>query len=164
MVDKNRPPLISVNVANAEKPVAGTAAARQLHATAAFSVQLDGPGSLEYLTVSSRTHLEGMVKSFTEQVVAEAKAIEQREHVGKGPPEVTAAHISEAWWVMRRKVRRGRRPFLTFLLRAIETLGAAGIGIGATNYSKRWGAVTFIVCVLIVCAAFVCEAFALRGD
>jgi hypothetical protein len=75
-----------------------------------LSVRLEGLVILNHLTSNSKTHLEARIEQFTTQVITEAKAIEQREHVGKGPPEVTAAHIDEAWWVLRRRIRGARRP------------------------------------------------------
>lgn len=104
------------------------------------------------------------MQSFAAQVVKEAKAIEQNEHAGKGPPEVTAAHIEEAWWVTRRKVRHARNTTFLVALRALETLGAAGIGVGASNYLARWGIVTFMASLLLTCGSFVWEIFVIRTD
>lgn len=128
--------------------------------SAAVSVRFDDGTALDNLTPNSRSHLCALMASFASQVVKEAKAIEQSEHAGKGPPEVTAAHVEEAWWVSRRRVRRARNAKLLILLRAFETLGAAGVGVGASNYLAKWGIVTFMACLLLTCVAYVLETFA----
>jgi hypothetical protein len=126
------------------------------------AVRLEGAEGLDHLTQSSKTHLEIRLRDFTVQVVAEAKAIEQREHAGKGPPEVTAAHVDEAWWVVRRRIRRARHPILTLLARAFETFGAAGIGVGASLFQARWGPTVFMASCLITMSAFLLEAFLVK--
>jgi hypothetical protein len=82
---------------------------------------------LQHLSPASRGHLRARVEQFTMQVLREGKATEESEHVGKGPPEVTAAHIDEAWWVMRRRVRRSRYPVLEVIVRVLQVPGASGI-------------------------------------
>jgi hypothetical protein len=155
-----KPPSMALNLA----PGSGRSGIAEPRKPDALLVRLEGAEAFDHLTSHSKAHLEGSLKDFSIQVISEAKAIEQREHAGKGPPEVTAAHIDEAWWVMRRRIRRARRPGLAVFLRLVETLGSAGMGVGGTNYAKTWGAVTFMICVLIVSGAFVAEAFAFRSE
>ena len=45
---------------------------------------------LQHLTPASRGHLRARVEQLTTQVLGEGKAIEEGEHVGKGPPAITA--------------------------------------------------------------------------
>ncbi len=137
-----------------------------------ISVRLDGVDGLDHLTVNSRSHLEGRIRDFTVQVIAEAKAVEQREHAGKGPPEVTAAHIDEAWWVTRRRIRHAKHPVLQVLARGLETFGAAGIGVGAsvflssgaTDFQKKWSPLVFIASCLVTMGAFLLEVYTSRRD
>ena len=129
-----------------------------------LTVRLDGAESLDHLTASSKTHLEGRIQQFTVQVVAEAKAIEQREHAGKGPPEVTAAHIDEAWWVLRRRIRGAKHPILVVLARTIQAFGAAGVGVGATSFQAKWGQVVFMICCVATFGAFLLEMYAGKRD
>lgn len=137
-----------------------------------ISVKLDGVEGLDHLTMNSRAHLEGRIRDFTVQVIAEAKAVEQREHAGKGPPEVTAAHIDEAWWVIRRRIRHARHPVLQGLARCLETIGTAGIGVGATvflssgatDFQKKWSPLVFIASCLVTMVAFLLEVYTSRRD
>jgi hypothetical protein len=129
-----------------------------------ISVKLDGSDGIEHLTAHSRAHLEGRIEQFTVQVVAEAKAIEQREHAGTGPPEVTAAHIDEAWWVLRRRIRSAKHPILAVVARVFEALGPAGIGVGATGMDARWGRAIFIVSCVATLGAFLLEVHATKQD
>lgn len=127
-----------------------------------LSLQLNGSDGLAHLTANSKSHLEGRVLDFAIQVIAEARAIEQREHAGKGLPEVTAAHIDEAFWVVRRRIRRAKHPYLTVVARACEVAGAAGIGVGATLFQAKWGPLIFISSCIVTLAGFVLESFTLR--
>jgi hypothetical protein len=161
MATEDKQPYLSINVAPHGE---GRAQAVPSRKSETVSVRLDGTEGLDHLTSNSKTHLEGRIQDFTVQVITEARAIEQREHAGKGPPEVTAAHIDEAWWVVRRRIRRARHPILTLTARAFETFGAAGIGVGATAFQKKWGSVVFIASCLATMAAFLLEAYTARRD
>jgi hypothetical protein len=114
---------------------------------------------LQHLTQHSVVHLEDQLGHFASQVVREAQAIEKSEHVGHGPPEVTAAHIDEAWWVARRRIRRRRHPYWLIFARAAETLGSAGFGVGATMLQKPSGVAVFIGSVVALLAGFLIEAY-----
>ena len=169
MAKENKPPSLSINVA----PLGGSRALGvPVDKSEPVSVRLEGSEGLAHLTNNSQAHLEGRIEQFTVQVIAEARAIEQREHAGKGPPEVTAAHIDEAWWVVRRRIRRARHPILAIIARALETLGAAGIGIGATIFlganttdlQKKWGPLTFILSCIATMGGFLVEEFTVRRD
>lgn len=129
-----------------------------------LAVRLDGLAILDHLTSNSKTHLEARIEQFTTQVITEAKAIEQREHVGKGPPEVTAAHIDEAWWVLRRRIRGARRPVLAGLSRAVQALGAAGLGIGGSSFQAKWGQTLFMVSSIVTFSAYLLEMYAGKRD
>jgi hypothetical protein len=98
------------------------------------------------------------------QVLREGKATEESEHVGKGPPEVTAAHIDEAWWVMRRRVRRSRYPVLEVIVWVLQVPGASGIGVGATAVQQTWGAVVFVAGSLVKLVGFLVEVHLSRKD
>jgi hypothetical protein len=160
MAKEVKPSFISMNVA---PPLEGRVQAAPRKGDG-ISIRLEDSEALDHLTLNSKTHLVGRIQDFTSQVIGEAKAIEQREHAGKGPPEVTAAHIDEAWWVIRRRIRGVRHPVLTTTARAFETFGAAGIGVGATAFQKKWGPIVFIVSCLITMGAFLLEAYSTRRD
>jgi hypothetical protein len=141
------------------------------HDSESLSLQLTGIEGAASLTKHSQEHLTGRIQDFTVQVITEARAIEKREHVGKGPPEVTAAHIDEAWWVIRRRIRRARHPVMTISARALQTFGAAGIGVGATVFLGsgsadflNWGPLLFVGSCLATFAGFLLEALGARGD
>jgi hypothetical protein len=117
----------------------------------------DGDGIL-YLTDNSIVHLQMRLSEFGTQVLKEARSIEHTEHVGSGAPEITAAHIDEAWWVSRRRIRRSKHPVLIAAMRIIETFGSAGVGIAATHLKDNWGAGLFIASTLFTVGAFLLEA------
>lgn len=100
------------------------------------------PGGREYFVKS--------IREYTEQLFNEAKNIEDIEHAGSGPPEITAAHVEEAKWVLiRRRRRQARSTRWTVILRIGMVLMSAAVGIGASNFTKSWGAVLCVVCVFI---------------
>ncbi|MGA2475351.1 MAG: hypothetical protein ABSF73_01905 [Terriglobia bacterium] len=121
-----------------------------------LEIQLDVV-ALEALTTASVPHLRRRVKDFVDRVLKEARSIEEAEHVGSGPPEITAAHIDEAWWVSRRRVRRSRHPMAKAGARAAQLFGGAGFGIGATHLQQTWGAALFIVSTLVLLGALLLE-------
>jgi hypothetical protein len=169
MAKENKPPSMSINLS---APGAGIGRVLPARKPELISVRLEGMEGLDHLTSNSQKHLEGRIQDFAVQVIAEARAIEQREHAGKGPPEVTAAHIAEAWWVIRRRIRHARHPILLVVARALETFGVAGIGVGATvflsvgvtDFQKKWSPIVFIASCLVTMGAFLLEVYTARRD
>ena len=141
----------------AAKPVADSAPAR-------LEIDLDDSGALDYLTTPSIFHMRTSLKDFVNRVLREARSIEKAEHVGTGPPEITAAHIDEAWWVTRRRIRRTRHPILRVIARVVQLFGVAGFGIGATHLQTTWGPGLFVVSAGAIIMAFLTEAYLARSD
>lgn len=133
-------------------------------APAGLEIELGESGALDHLTTASIFHMGTRLKDFASQVLREARSIEKAEHVGTGPPEITAAHIDEAWWVARRRIRRTRHPILRVIARVVQTFGVAGFGIGATHLQTTWGPGLFIVSAVAIILAFVTEAYLARTD
>jgi hypothetical protein len=103
------------------------------------------------LIPGGREYFNAAVKSYSQQLFSEAKNIEQIEHAGDGPPEITAAHVEEAKWVLvRRQRRQVRSSRWLFVLRVGQVLSSAAIGIGASNFSQTWGSVLCVVGVFLV--------------
>jgi hypothetical protein len=85
--------------------------------------------------------------------------------VGSGPPEITAAHIDEAWWVNRRRIRRSKHPFWGAVVRVAQAFGIAGFGIGVTSLkSKSWGPWVFAGCTVATFIAFLLEVYLQRTE
>src|SRR5258708_31834581 len=107
-----------------ELPTQGAAAATK----PSLAIQFNDDNELNHLTAHSVTHLTRRLGEFSLQVLREARSIEHTEHVGSGPPEITAAHIDEAWWVSRRRIRRSKHPILGAVARVTQAFGIAGFG------------------------------------
>jgi hypothetical protein len=130
-----------------------------------LDLQLTDGQALQHLTDPSITHLKNRLSDFSGQVLREARLIEKAEHVGSGPPEITAAHIDEAWWVSRRRIRRSKHPILNALARLTEVCGVAGFGIGASNLTaKSWGPTLFIISAIATIVAFLGEGYLARNE
>jgi len=120
--------------------------------------------TVTFLTTNSVNHIQMRLSDFAKQVLQEARAIEKTEHVGKGSPEITAAHIDEAWWVTRRRIRRARHPALMGLCRIVEGFGTLAVSVGATNLKSTWGIALFVGSVLVTATAYVVELQLARSD
>lgn len=102
------------------------------------------------LTVGAKRYFNCAVHEYAEKLTSESRNIEQMEHTGDGAPEITAAHVEEAKWVLIRRLRRsttkGKWPVVC---RIGQTLAATVIGIGASNFSKTWGSVICLLGVVL---------------
>ena len=139
----------------------GTAAAEK----PSLAIQYSDSHELDHLTAHSKTFLTTRLGEFSLQVLREARSIENTEHVGSGPPEITAAHIDEAWWVSRRRIRRSKHPIWCAIVRVLQTLGVAGFGIGLSNLKAEWwGPWVFAICAVGTCVAFLLEVHLQRTE
>lgn len=132
--------------------------------TCSIEVALEGSDALDNLTAPSRNHLTSRIAEFAVQVLREARAIEKSEHVGKGSPEITAAHIDEAWWVVRRRIRHSRHPVALTATRILQTVGSICVGLGITYVQHPWGATTFVAAALFTLGSFLAEQLLARGE
>jgi hypothetical protein len=132
--------------------------------TDTLQVSTGDPRALDHLTHPSVVHLKNRLGDFCAQVLREARSIERAEHVGTGPPEITAAHIDEAWWVSRRRIRHAKHPVWNAIARLVEVCGVAGLGIGASNLKATWGPTLFVLSTVATIAAFLAEGFLARND
>ena len=118
------------------------------------------PGMFEIgeLVPGGKAYFEQAVQQYATMLLAEAKNIEDMEHTGSGPAEITAAHVEEAKWVLvrrqRRKVAQGR---WVVALRAGQLVASTVMGIGASNLSQTWGALSTVGGVLMASLLFVIE-------
>ena len=104
---------------------------------------------VEKLIPGAKFHFKDAVASYTQQLFTEAKGIEALEHTGSGPTEITAAHVEEAKWVLLRRARRqARHSRWVAAIRVGQVVASAAVGIGASNFSHQWGAITCIISVL----------------
>jgi hypothetical protein len=131
---------------------------------ACVEIALQDDHGLNNLTDASKVHLRNRLGDFAAQVLRESRSIERAEHVGSGPPEITAAHIDEAWWVSRRRIRHSRHPILSVCTRFVQAAGLAGFGIGATSLKQAWGPEVFVVSALAVVAGILIEAYLARTE
>ncbi len=128
-------------------------------------IQFSDGRVLDGLLPSSLNHLQSRLGEFCQQVVHEARTIERNEHVGTGPTEITAAHVGEAWWVCRRRIRRAKHPIAVPIIRILQAFGIAGFGIGGSNLkSTTWGAWVFAICGLVTFIAFAIEVQLQRSE
>jgi len=104
---------------------------------------------VEEFVPGAKSYFRETVANYTQQLFNEAKGIEQLEHTGSGPTEITAAHVEEAKWVLLRRSRRqARNSRWVAAIRVGQVISSAAVGIGASNFSYNWGAITCIVSVL----------------
>jgi hypothetical protein len=128
-------------------------------------IQFDDAGELDHLTAPSLTYLTRRLGEFGLQVLREARSIEHTEHVGSGPPEITAAHIEEAWWVSRRRIRRSKHPIIGAVARVSQGFGLAGFGIGLANLKTEWwGTWVFAGCTVVTFIAYLLEVHLQRTE
>lgn len=109
-------------------------------------------------TPGGRAYLITTVQEYGQMVISESKNIEQLEHTGLGPLEITAGHVEEAKWVLiRRQRRRLRHSNWITAMRIGQAFMSLAIGIGASNFAQLWGSVLCVVSVLVVATLFVVE-------
>jgi hypothetical protein len=102
----------------------------------------------ESLTDGARRYFYCSVKEYADKLLNEATNIEKMERAGTGDPEITAAHVEEAKWVIIRRLRRSSSKLKWVVaLRLGQTLGACAIGVGASNFSQTWGAVMCVISI-----------------
>ena len=110
------------------------------------------------LTDGARRYFGCAVKEYADKLLSESKGIEKMEHAGTGEAEITAAHVEEAKWVLVRRLRRsaGLSKWV-IAIRIVQTIVAALVGVGASNFSEKWGSVLCIVGVCIGSVLLVVE-------
>jgi len=102
------------------------------------------------LTEGARRYFDCSVKEYADKLINEATNIEKMEHAGTGDPEITAAHVEEAKWVIIRRLRRSSsKSKWVMTLRLSQTLAAGAIGVGASNFSQTWGAVMCVASIFL---------------
>jgi len=130
-----------------------------------LAIQFEEGHELDHLTAHSVTYLTRRLGEFVLQVLREARSIEHAEHVGSGPPEITAAHVDEAWWVSRRRIRRSRHPIWGAVVRVAQAFGIAGFGVGVSNLKLAWwGPWVFAGSAVATCVAFLIEVHLQRTE
>lgn len=102
------------------------------------------------LVPGARSYFESAVREYAEALLSEAKGIEEMEHIGPGPPEITAGHVEEGKWVLARR-RRARSAVTGWVVvaRIVQALMSGAIGIGASNFTRTWGAAMCVAGVLL---------------
>lgn len=91
-------------------------------------------------------------------LLSEASNIEEMEHTGSGPAEITAAHVEEAKWVLRRRQRnRSRNAAWLVILRIAQVALSIVIGIGASNLKEAWGPIASVAGGLTAAVLFIVE-------
>lgn len=128
-------------------------------------IQFTDAKALDGVKDSGLNHLQLRLGEFSQQILQEARSIERTEHVGKGPTEIIAAHIDEAWWVSRRRIRRSKHPIGGTVVRIVQAFGIAGLGIGVSNLKQTWwGPLLFVVSTIATCIAFLVESYLQRAE
>lgn len=108
------------------------------------------PGGREYFAAA--------IREYVERLLVQSQSIEENEHTGSGPAEITAAHVEEAKWVLiRRQRRRAQKRGWIMFVRVVQVLMAAVTGIGASNFSQQWGALLCVGGVLLGSISLVVE-------
>lgn len=112
----------------------------------------------EHLSDNARKELDSAVAEYAAKVVSEARNIENMEHVGDPPPEITGAHIQEAKWVSLRRLRVHAQALRGgIVLRSFQLIATLVLGLGLANYSEWWGPLTVIAGVLIASISLIIE-------
>lgn len=102
------------------------------------------------LTPNAQAYFDKCVREYEDRLLSESTNIEAMEHTGSGPPEVTAAHIEEAKWVLIRRLRRRTGSSKRVAaLRIGQILMSAVVGIGSSNFNTTWGALMCVVGILL---------------
>jgi hypothetical protein len=110
------------------------------------------------LTDGAKSYFNRAVKEHADKLFSEASNIEKMEHAGTGAPEITAGHVEEAKWVLIRRLRKtARHSKWAVMLRIGQTLMAAAVGVGASNFVQTWGAVLCLLGVFIGSVLLVLE-------
>ena len=106
------------------------------------------------LTPGARAYFDKSVREYADRLLSESTNIEGMEHTGSGPPEVTAAHVEEAKWVLIRRLRsRARSSKRVAFLRIAQVLMSTVVGIGASNINDTWG-VLLCLCGVVFFSMF----------
>lgn len=100
---------------------------------------------LTNLTEGAIDYYSSAVKEYAERLKREAQSIENMEHTGQGPPEITAAHVEEAKWISLRRMRLNTSSTKWNIFLRFGQLGSSiFVGIGASSFDETWGA---LLCV-----------------
>ena len=110
------------------------------------------------LVPGASVYFDAAVREYAEMLFAEARNIEDLDHTGSGPAEITAAHVEEAKWLLaRRHRRRARHSGKLALLKIGQLAVSVFIGVGASNIKESWGAVMMTVAVVVGALLFIAE-------
>jgi hypothetical protein len=100
---------------------------------------------LNLLVPGAKAYFLNTVQEYAQGLLSQSQSIEEMEHTGSGPAEITAAYVGEAKWVLiRRQRQRARSSRWVVFTRIVQVLMSTLVGIGASNFSQTWGA---IMCV-----------------
>jgi hypothetical protein len=129
-----------------------------------IEIEIQDVHGLANLTAASKIQFRKRVSEFACQVLRESRSLEQADHAGSGPPEITAAHIDEGWFLTKRRFRRPRHPIMGIVTRFVQAGGIAGFGIGATSLKQSWGPAVFVLSALATILGILIEAYLSRSE
>lgn len=110
------------------------------------------------LTNAAKQVFQNAVTEYADKLKLEAEDIEQMEHTGDGPAEITGAHVEEAKIVSIRRMRRkalSKRKIIPLRLGQFAMTAVAGVG--ASNISYLWGTLLCIGGIVVGLILFVIE-------
>lgn len=110
------------------------------------------------LTPNAQDYLGKATEEYVEKVYAAASNIEELHRSGEGSPEITAAHVEEAKFVVNRRLRHARKHGKGILvLRLLQVICTGFIGAGVTSYNADFGKYAFGAGVIIGALALLGE-------
>ena len=109
---------------------------------------------------SGRSRYQEMVRAFSEELFDKSVLVcEANNH--EAEREVTGEHVNRATHIIYGKTI-DKPNKLSLILQIIELILTAGAGVGASNLTETWGAITFGVCLAFTVMSFVIRVVVLK--
>jgi hypothetical protein len=93
----------------------------------------------QHLSRQAKEELQTQLSDFSVVVLREAQSLESRDRASGAEPDISRAHIQEAWFNARRRLRRDRVGSWGVLVRSLYTVCIFVIGVGISHTSTTWG-------------------------
>ena len=105
---------------------------------------------LQYLSQAAQESFQRFVIEYANRLRHETENLEKSEHIGDGPPEITGAHVEDAKVITLRRMRKSSSSTIwNAIVRLVQFMAIALIGVGASNFTELWGSVICVVGILL---------------
>lgn len=109
---------------------------------------------------SGRSKYQEMVRAFSEELFEKSVLVcEANNH--EAEREVTGEHVNRATHIIYGKTI-DKPDKWSVLFQIVELVLTAGAGVGASNLTETWGAITFGVCLALAVMSFVVRNVVLK--